>query len=319
MRVVSTSSLPIDLAGQVRARWPDAIVEVPDEWVGVARCDLRDADALVCLLLDRIDEAVLARAPNLRVIANCAVGFDNVDLAAATRAGIAVTNTPDVLTDATAELTVALMFAAARRLPEAEALVRSGHWPGWRLDQLIGQPIRGRTLGIVGLGRIGLAVAERAIGLGMRVIYASPREVATPLPVRRVPMDELFATADVVSLHCPLTPETRKLVNAERLARMKPSAILINTARGPCVDDEALAGALANGQIFAAALDVFDGEPEIDPRLLAAPRLVLAPHIGSATTEARSSMAQLCADGVIAVLSGTRPPNLVNREVVVRG
>ncbi len=319
MRVVSTSSLPIDLAGQVRARWPDAIVEVPDEWVGVARCDLRDADALVCLLLDRIDEAVLARAPNLRVIANCAVGFDNVDLAAATRAGIAVTNTPDVLTDATAELTLALMFAAARRLPEAEALVRSGHWPGWRLDQLIGQPIRGRTLGIVGLGRIGLAVAERAIGLGMRVIYASPREVATPLPVRRVPMDELFATADVVSLHCPLTPETRKLVNADRLARMKPSAILINTARGPCVDDEALAGALANGQIFAAALDVFDGEPEIDPCLLAAPRLVLAPHIGSATTEARSSMAQLCADGVIAVLSGTRPPNLVNREVVVRG
>jgi glyoxylate reductase len=319
VRVVSTSSLPIDLAGQVRAHWPDAIVEVPDEWVGVARCDLRDADALVCLLLDRIDEAVLARAPNLRVIANCAVGFDNVDLAAATRAGIAVTNTPDVLTDATAELTLALMFAAARRLAEGEALVRSGHWPGWRLDQLIGQPIRGRTLGVVGLGRIGLAVAERAVGLGMRVVYANPREVATPLPVRRVSTDELFATADVVSLHCPLTPETRKLVNAERLARMKPSAILINTARGPCVDDAALADALAKGQIFAAALDVFDGEPEIDPRLLAAPRLVLAPHIGSATTEARSSMAQLCADGVIAVLSGTRPPNLVNREVVVRG
>ncbi len=319
MRVISTSSLPIDLATQVWARWPDAIVEVPDAWVGVERCELGDADALVCLLLDRIDEAVIARAPKLRVIASCAVGFDNVDLAAATRAGIAVTNTPDVLTDATAELTIALMFAAARRLPEGEALVRSGRWPGWRLDQLIGQPIRGRTLGIVGLGRIGLAVAERAIGLGMSVIYAAPREVATPLPVRRVAVDALFAAADVVSLHCPLTPQTRGLVDAARLARMKPTAILINTARGPCVDAGALAGALAEGQIFAAALDVFDGEPEIDPRLLAAPRLVLAPHIGSATTEARSSMAQLCADGVIAVLSGTRPPNLVNREVIVRG
>lgn len=317
MRVVSTSSLPIDLAGQVRAQFPQAIVEVPEQWVGVARYDLSDADALVCLLLDRIDDAVLARAPKLRVIANCAVGYDNIDIAAATRRGIAVTNTPDVLTVATAELTLALMFAAARRLPEGEALVRSGRWPGWRLDQLIGQPIAGRTLGIVGMGRIGRAVAERGAALGMHVVYSGRRDVTTAFPARRVPVDELFAVADVLSLHCPLTPETQKLVNAERLARMKPTAIVINTARGPIVDDEALADALEAGRLFAAGLDVFDGEPEIHPRLLAAPRVVLAPHLGSATTEARTQMAQLCADGVLAVLGGTRPDNLVNRDVAL--
>ncbi|HEY5948966.1 MAG TPA: D-glycerate dehydrogenase [Kofleriaceae bacterium] len=322
MRVVSTSSLPIDLSAQVRAQLPDAIVEVPnasEQWVGLARYDLSDVDALVCLLLDRIDASLIARAPKLRVIANCAVGYDNVDVAAATRAGIAVTNTPDVLTDATAELTIALMFAAARRLPEGEALVRSGRWQGWRLDELLGQPIQGRTLGIVGLGRIGIAVAERAVGLGMRIIYSGPDDVATPFAAHRVDVDQLFATADVVSLHCPLTPETRNLVNADRLARMKPTAILINTARGGCVDDGALAEALTSGGIFAAALDVFSGEPKIDPRLAAAPRLVLAPHIGSATTDARRAMAQLCADAVIAVLTGGKPANLVNRDVVQRG
>jgi glyoxylate reductase len=319
VRIVSTSSLPIDLAAQVRARFPGATVDVPEQWIGVARCDLTDADALVCLLLDRIDGEVLARAPKLRVIANCAVGFDNVDLAAVTARGIAVTNTPDVLTEATAELTLALMFAAARRLPEGEALVRSGRWPGWRLDQLLGQPIAGRTLGIVGMGRIGQAVAAKAAALGMHVAYSGRHDVATPYPARRLPADELFATADVVSLHCPLTPETKKLVNAQRLARMKPTAIVINTARGGCVDDAALADALERATIFAAALDVFDGEPAIHPRLLAAPRLVLAPHLGSATTQARTQMAQLCADGVIAVLAGDRPQNLVNREVVIRG
>jgi lactate dehydrogenase-like 2-hydroxyacid dehydrogenase len=319
---VSTSSLPIDLSAQVRAQLPGAMIEIPaapEQWVGLARYDLSDVDALVCLLLDRIDAAVLARAPRLRVIANCAVGYDNIDVAACTRAGIAVTNTPDVLTDATAELTIALMLAAARRLPEGEVLARSGTWIGWRLDQLLGVPISGRTLGIVGLGRIGQAVAQRAVGLGMRIVYAGHHDVATPYPARRLDVDELFATSDVVSLHCPLTAKTRQLVDAERLARMKPSAILINTARGGCVDDGALADALTAGRIFAAALDVFQGEPKIDARLLAAPRLVLAPHIGSATTEARTQMAQLCADGVLAVLTGTRPANLVNREVVLRG
>jgi glyoxylate reductase len=302
----------------VRAQLPDAIVDVPEQWIGVERCDLSTANALVCLLLDRIDASVLARAPDLRVIANCAVGYDNVDIAAATRAGIAVTNTPDVLTDATAEFTIALIFAAARRLPEGDALVRSTTWPGWRLDQLLGQPIKGKTLGIVGLGRIGHAVAERAVGLGMRIIYSNPHDVPTPFPAQRVPVDDLFTQADVVTLHCPLTPETRHLVNAERLARMKQSAILVNTARGGCVDDAALAEALASGRLFAAALDVFNGEPQVDPRLLAAPRLVVAPHLGSATVDARRMMAQLCADGVLAVLAGRRPANLVNADVVFR-
>ena len=307
MRVVSTSPLPIDLAAQL----PGVRVEVPHAWTGVDGLDLADADALVCLLLDRVDAALLARAPRLRVVANCAVGYDNVDVAAATAAGVAVTNTPDVLTEATAELTFALMLAAARRLPEGERLARSGQWEGWRLDQLLGVGLAGKTLGIVGMGRIGQAVARRAGCFNMRVIASGRGE--------GVPVDELFAEADVVSLHCPLTPETRHLVNAARLARMKPTAILVNTARGGCVDEPALAAALGDGRIFAAALDVFAHEPEIDAGLLSCPRLVLAPHIGSATTETRTQMAQLCADAVIAVLAGRRPGNLVNPEVVLRG
>ncbi len=307
-RVVSTSSLPIDLVAQL----PGVTVDVPEQWIGVERCDLADADALVCLLLDRIDASVLARAPKLRVIANCAVGYDNIDVAAATRVGIAVTNTPDVLTEATAELAFALILAAARRLPEGERLVRSGTWPGWRLDQLLGIQLTGKVLGVVGLGRIGRAVVRRAEAFGMRAIWADPQAVGA------VSIDELFATADVISLHCPLTPQTRHVVNAARLATMKPTAILVNTARGACVDEAALVDALTIGRIFAAALDVFEREPEIERRLLDCPRLVLAPHIGSATTETRTQMAQLCADAVIDVLAGRRPRHLVN-EVTIRG
>jgi glyoxylate reductase len=232
---------------------------------------------------------------------------------AATAAGIAVTNTPDVLTEATAELAFALVLAAARRLSEADRLVRSGRWEGWRLDQLLGQELHGKTLGVVGLGRIGQAMVRRATAFGMRAIWADPAAAGA------IPVDELFATADVVSLHCPLTPATRHLVNAERLARMKPTAILVNTSRGGCVDEDALIAALHAGRIFAAALDVFEQEPEIDRRFYDCPRLTLAPHIGSATTEARTQMARLCADAVIAVLSGQRPRNLVNHDVVIRG
>jgi glyoxylate reductase len=312
-RVVSTSSLPVDLAASL----PGARVDVPDRWIGVARCELADADALICLLLDPIDAGVLARAPKLRVIANCAVGYDNVDLATATAAGIAVTNTPDVLTEATAELAIALMFAAARRLPEGERLVRSGSWPGWRLDQLLGVPLAGRTLGIVGLGRIGQAVAARAEALGMRVVWAG-RTIDHSDP-RSLSVDDVFRVADVVSLHCPLTEATRGLVNATRLATMKPTAIVVNTARGGCVDERAVAAALREGRLFAAALDVFAREPALAPELLAAPRVVLAPHLGSATTETRTAMTRSCIDAVVAVLSGRRPPNLVNREVELRG
>jgi glyoxylate reductase len=313
-RVVSTSSLPIDLAAQLAAALPGVDVIVPASGhAGLGGVPLADTDALICLLLDRIDAAVLDRAPRLRVVANCAVGLDNVDLAAATARGIAVTNTPDVLTDATAELAFALMLAAARRLGEGERLVRSDGWSGWRLDQLLGVGLAGKQLGVVGFGRIGQALARRALGFGMRVVYADPHEVSAA-PARRVPVDELFATSDVVSLHCPLVPETRHLVDARRLGLMKPTAILVNTARGGCVDEPALIEALEAGRIFAAALDVYDREPALDPRLLTCPRLTLAPHIGSATTEARTQMAQLCADAVIAVLSGRRPRHLVNPE-----
>ncbi|HEU4733978.1 MAG TPA: D-glycerate dehydrogenase [Kofleriaceae bacterium] len=312
VQVVSTSALPIDLAAQVTAAVPGAVTRVPRRGhVGLAGLDLGEADALVCLLLDKIDASVLARAPRLRVIANCAVGYDNVDVAAATAAGVCVTNTPDVLTEATAELAFALLMASARRLGEGERLVRSGTWTGWALDQLIGVGLVGKTLGIVGFGRIGQALARRALGFGMRVLYADPHEVSAA-PAQRVPLDELFATADAVSLHCPLVPETRHLVDARRLAMMKPTAILVNTSRGGCVDEDALIRALTDGWLFGAALDVYAREPDIDRRLLECPRLVLAPHIGSATTEARTQMAQLCADAVIAALRGQLPVNLVN-------
>ena len=311
MRVVSTSRLPIDLAAQITAVLPGAVVEVPTQGhAGLANTDLSDVDALVCLLLDRIDAGVLAAAPKLRVVANCAVGVDNIDLAAAAAAGVTVTNTPDVLTETTAELAFALMLAAARRIGEGERLVRSGAWGGWALDQLLGIELHGRTLGILGFGRIGQAMARRGLGFGMQVIYADPHAVSAA-GCTRVTVDELFAGADVVSLHCPLTAETRQVVDARRLGLMRPTAIVVNTARGDCVDEGALIDALTAGRLFGAGLDVFVGEPRIDPRLQACPRLVLAPHIGSATTKARTSMAQLCADAVIAVLSGRRPTNVV--------
>jgi glyoxylate reductase len=343
VHVVSTSALPIDLVAQVTAALPGTVVDVPaNGHTGLAGVDLGSADALVCLLLDRIDAAVLARAPRLRVIANCAVGIDNIDLAAATAAGVCVTNTPDVLTEATAELAFTLLLAVARRLGEGERLVRSGAWTGWALDQLIGIGLTGKTLGIIGLGRIGKAMARRALGFGMYVIYADvshaegdgvallsiPDSQAAGLreldgegvgPALRGPLsiDAVFATADAVSLHCPLTPETRHLVNAQRLALMKPRAILVNTARGGCVDEVALADALTRRRLFGAGLDVYAREPAIEPRLLGCPGLVLAPHIGSATSETRAAMAQLCADAVISVLRGHRPSNLVNNDVSV--
>jgi glyoxylate reductase len=304
--VVSTSPLPIDLAAQL----PDATVEVPEQWRGVETLDLVEADALICLLLDRIDDRVLARAPRLRLIANCAVGFDNVDVAAATARGVAVSNTPDVLTEATAELTWALLLAVARRLPEGERFVRSGAWPGWRLDQLLGLELTGKTLGIIGKGRIGDAVARRAACFGMQVAAVGSDQRG---------LDELFAQADVISVHCPLNQRTRGLVDRPRLARMKRTGIVLNTARGGIVDEDALVDALEAGWIWGAALDVFEGEPRLNPRLITCPRLILAPHLGSATTETRTQMAQLCVDAVKAVLSGQRPGNLVNPQVVLRG
>lgn len=267
--------------------------------------------ALICLLTDRIDRAVLEAGTDLRIVANVAVGYDNIDVAAARARGIVVTNTPDVLTEAVAEFTWALILAVTRRVVEGDRLVRRGAWTGWALDLLLGMELRGKCLGIVGAGRIGRAVARRAPGFGMTVVTASARgrsqERSGPSDLPRVSLDELLVSADVVSLHVPLTPETRHLIDRRALARMKRSAYLVNTARGAVVDEEALVWALRERLIAGAALDVYEDEPRVHPGLLDLENVVLAPHLGSATADTRTAMADLAAENVLAVLAG-RPP-----------
>jgi len=306
--VVVTDRLPVDpVASLPRASvaWATP-AELPEA--------LATADALVCLLTTRVDAALLDRAPRLKVVANVAVGVDNIDVAAATARGVCVTNTPDVLTEATADLAFALLLAAARRLGEGERLVRAGAWRGWSMDLLLGADVWGQTIGIVGFGRIGQAVARRARGFGMEVLYSHPRDLGSELGAH-VTMDALLDRSDVVSLHCPLTPATRHLIDARALAAMRPGAILVNTARGACVDEAALAAALTGGRLAGAGLDVFADEPRVDPALVACPRAVLAPHLGSATTTARRRMAELALGAARAVLADERPPNLVNPDV----
>lgn len=265
------------------------------------------ANALVALLGDRIDAELLdAAGAGLQVVANVAVGHDNIDLPAARERGVVVTNTPGVLTDATADLAMALILAVTRRLGEGERLVRSESGWEWGIDFMLGRGIQGQTLGIVGLGAIGSAVARRALGFGMSIAYASrnPAPGEADLGVRRMELDELLATTDVVSLHVPLTNETRHLIDARRLGLMRPTAYLVNTARGPVVDEAALADSLAAGQIAGAGLDVFEAEPTVHPRLLELDNVVLLPHLGSATVETRTAMAVLAARNAVAVLSG---------------
>lgn len=269
--------------------------------------EVAGADAVLTLLSDPVDEAFLeAAGPGLRCVANVAVGYDNVDLAAAARRGVVVTNTPGVLDDATADLTMALLLAAVRRLGEGERLIRAGRPWRWGMDFMLGSDLRGKRLGIVGLGNIGARVAERARAFGMEIAYANRSEApaAAALEAVRLPLEELLASSDVVSLHCPLTPQTRHLIGAAELARMKPSAVLVNTARGPVVDEAALARALAAGEIRAAGLDVYEREPEVEPALLELENVVLAPHLGSATVETRTAMAELAARNAIAVAGG---------------
>ena len=268
------------------------------------------ADAVLTMLGDRVDEAFFeAAGPRLRCVANVAVGYDNVDLEAAARHGVVVTNTPGVLDDATADLTLALLLAAVRRLGEGERLIRAGRPWHWGMDFMLGSDLRGKRLGIVGLGNIGARVAERARAFGMGIAYANRREApaAATLGAVRLPLAELLASSDVVSLHCPLTPETRHLIGAAELALMKPSAVLVNTARGPVVDEAALAAALAGGEIRAAALDVYEREPRVEPALLELENVVLTPHLGSATVETRTAMAELAAGNAIAVVAGEAP------------
>jgi glyoxylate reductase len=263
-------------------------------------------DALVCLLTDPIDRGVIDAAGNLKVIANVAVGYNNIDIAHARARGIVVTNTPDVLTESVADFTWAMILAVTRRLSEGERLVRSGKWKGWALDLLLGAELRGKQLGLVGVGRIGKAVAGRASAFGMGVAYASRHEVDLP-DAERMSLDRLLVTSDVVSLHVPLTPETRHLIDKKALTRMKRSAYLINTARGPVIDEDALAWALREHLLAGAALDVYENEPVIQPELLQLDTVLLVPHLGSATTETRTAMADLAAENALAVLAGMPP------------
>ena len=267
-------------------------------------------DAIVCLLTDQIDDAVLtAGTPRLKVVATVAVGYDNIDLDAAAAHGIAVTNTPAVLDETTADLAFLLILAAARRIWDAESDLRAGKWPGWDIDQYLGRDVHGAVLGVVGFGRIGQAVARRATGFGMEVLHHTRRD--TGIVGWRGDLDRLLAESDIATLHVPLTHETRHLIDARRLALMKPDAVLVNTSRGPVVDEEALAVALEEGAIFAAGLDVYEREPEVHPRLRVAPRTVLLPHIGSASLATRTRMARVAAENVVAVLAGDRPENPV--------
>jgi glyoxylate reductase len=274
------------------------------------------ADAVLALLHDRVDAELLdAAGPGLRCVANVAVGYDNVDLEAAAARGVAVANTPGVLDNATADLTLGLILAAARRLGEGERLLRSGRPWRWGMDFMLGQDLRGKLLGIVGLGAIGTKVAERARAFGMGIAYASrtPAPLATvaALEAERLPLEALLARADVVSLHCPLTPETCHLIDAGRLALMKPTALLVNAARGPVVDETALVAALREGGIGGAGLDVYEREPQLHPGLLELDNVFLAPHLGSATVETRRAMAELAARNAIAAVHGEPLPTPV--------
>ncbi len=279
-------------------------------------------DGLLCLLTDKIDAEVMdAAGPNLKVISNYAVGFDNIDVAEATRRGIAVTNTPGVLTETTADLTWAILMAVARRIVEADNFLRTGQWKGWAPCLMLGHDVYGKTLGIVGLGRIGKAVARRAKGFDMRVLYYDIRrdeQAERELGVAYAPLEDLLKESDFVSIHAPLTEKTRHLIGEKELRLMKPTAFLVNVARGPLVDEAALIRALREKWIAGAALDVFEREPHVPPELIQMKNVVLVPHIGSASVETRSKMAMMAVENLLAVLEGKIPPNLVNPEVIQR-
>ncbi len=294
-------------AGEVKLSRADRPL-TPDE----LREFVRDASAIVGMLHDRIDGAVAdAAGPGLKVVANVAVGYDNIDVPALAERGVTVTNTPGVLTDATADLAFGLLLAVTRRLGEGERLIRSRTPWSFHLGFLLGSGLQDKTLGIVGLGQIGQAVARRALGFGMRIVYSgrsrAAEDIEKTLGAKYVSVGELLESSDVVSLHCPLTPETRHLIDTDALKSMKPGAYLINTTRGPVVHEAALADALEAGEIAGAGLDVFEAEPEVEPRLLNRENVVLTPHLGSATVETRTAMAVLAAENVASVLTGGNP------------
>jgi glyoxylate reductase len=307
-RTLVTRKLPSSVIARLEAA---SDVDLYTGSAAIAREELlarvAGVDALVCLLTDTVDNALLdAAGPQLKIVANVAVGYNNVDVPACRARGVVVTNTPDVLTNACADFTWGLILAITRRLGEGERVVRAGAWSGWALDYMLGMELRGKQLGLVGLGRIGRAVAGKAPAFGMTLASADAVPANLPGAVH-MPLDRLLATSDVVSLHVPMAPETRHLVDKKALARMKRTAYLINTSRGPVVDEDALTWALKERLIAGAALDVYEKEPEIHPGLLSLENVLLIPHLASATTETRTAMADLAASNAIAVLSGQPP------------
>jgi glyoxylate reductase len=270
------------------------------------RVSVAAKEAIVCMVTDQIDRRVIDAGQQLKVIANVAVGFNNIDVAYARSRGVAVTNTPDVLTDSVADFTWALVLAVTRRLAEGDRLIRRGDWKGWAFDFMLGTELRGKQIGLIGVGRIGRAVAARAAAFGVRVAYSSRRPIDFPA-AEAMSFDRLLTTSDIISLHVPLTPESRHLIDRKALTRMRRSAYLVNTARGPVVDEAALAWALGEGLIAGAALDVYEEEPKVHPDLMRLENVLLVPHLGSGTTETRTAMADLAVSNVIAVLRGEPP------------
>ena len=302
-KIPSSVLAKLESIGEVDQFRKDGVDVMPHDEL-VAR--VAGKQALVSMITDAVDRAVIDAGAELTIIANAAVGYNNIDVAAARTRGVIVTNTPGVLTDATADLTWALILGITRRIGEGERLVRRGNWKGWTFDFMLGAEVRGKQLGIVGYGGIGRAVAARGRAFGMRIAHTSRTPKNDP-DAEAMPLDRLLATSDVVSLHCPLTPDTRHLIDQPALARMKRSAYLINTARGPIVDEKALVWALRTRLIAGAGLDVFEHEPKVEPELLALENVLLVPHLGSGTVETRTAMADLAVRNVAAVLSGQPP------------
>ena len=317
MRVLVSGRLPEAVRGRLEALH-EVIVNPHD--APMARAELLDQVAdkqgLLCMITDRVDAELLARAPDLKMVANCGVGYDNIDVTACSARGILVSNTPGVLTEATAELTWALLLAISRNVVSGDAYTRAGKFRFWAPLHFLGSEVSGKTLGIVGMGRIGQAVARRAAGFNMPVCYHNrsplPAETVAGFKGEAVSLDALLERADIVSLHLPLTPDTRHLIDAAALERMKSSAFLVNTARGPVVDEAALVAALKAGRIAGAALDVYEDEPTLAPGLADLSNVVLLPHMGSATWETRTRMTALAVENLLAGLAGHTPPNCLN-------
>jgi glyoxylate reductase len=311
-----THPLPFGAQSRIPPHWQVRVLpetDPPNPAVLTAR--LPGCQGLLCQLVDPVDRMAIEAGADLRIIANVGVGFNNIDWAFARERGIVVTNTPDVLTEATADLTMALLLAAARRLGEGDRFLRAGRFTGWDLELLLGLEFRGAVLGIVGFGRIGRAVARRARAFGMEIVYHGrnrlPPEEESALEARWLPLEALLESADAVSLHCPLTPETRHLLDDRAFGRMKPGAVLINTARGPVVDEAALVRALRSGRLMAAGLDVYEDEPAVRPELLAMDNVILLPHIGSATRRTREAIVNMAVDNLVAFFTTGHPLNPV--------